>query len=274
MSVRGRAHDARRARRATPYIRLARRCGVSCLRVRRLPAPDRPARRAGIRARRRVAAPVSARRCAVAARRRARRARSAPARVARAQRRRSRRARRASGSRAAGLTAVCRCGAGYPERLRELADPPAVLHVAGDARRRSERAGRRSRSSARAAARPTASRSPARSAAAWPRRGVPVVSGMALGVDSAPPTSARSERRGRRRTGPSPCSPAAPTSPIRASRAAPARRSSSPSAAAWSSELPPGFTRRPLVLRRPQPADRRPRRADGRRRGARSARAR
>ena len=33
---------------------------------------------------------------------------------------------------AAGLTAVCRCDDGYPERLRELADPPAVIHVAGD----------------------------------------------------------------------------------------------------------------------------------------------
>src|SRR4051794_28023723 len=35
--------------------------------------------------------------------------------------------------RAAGLRAVCRCSEGYPERLRELADPPAVLHIAGDA---------------------------------------------------------------------------------------------------------------------------------------------
>src|SRR5690348_5732952 len=36
-------------------------------------------------------------------------------------------------ARAAGLRAVCRCDAGYPQRLRELADPPAVLHVTGDA---------------------------------------------------------------------------------------------------------------------------------------------
>jgi len=33
--------------------------------------------------------------------------------------------------RGAGLVAVCRCDAAYPEPLRELADPPAVLHVAG-----------------------------------------------------------------------------------------------------------------------------------------------
>ncbi len=34
--------------------------------------------------------------------------------------------------RAAGLLAVCRCDAGYPAPLGDLADPPAVLHVAGD----------------------------------------------------------------------------------------------------------------------------------------------
>ena len=34
---------------------------------------------------------------------------------------------------AAGLSAVCRCDPGYPEGLAELPDPPAVLHVLGDA---------------------------------------------------------------------------------------------------------------------------------------------
>jgi DNA processing protein len=34
--------------------------------------------------------------------------------------------------REAGLEAICRCDVTYPERLRDLADPPAVLHVAGD----------------------------------------------------------------------------------------------------------------------------------------------
>jgi DNA processing protein len=32
----------------------------------------------------------------------------------------------------AGLAAVCRCEDDYPARLRDLPDPPAVLHVAGD----------------------------------------------------------------------------------------------------------------------------------------------
>jgi DNA processing protein len=31
------------------------------------------------------------------------------------------------------LLAVCRCEHGFPERLRELPDPPAVLHIAGEA---------------------------------------------------------------------------------------------------------------------------------------------
>ena len=34
--------------------------------------------------------------------------------------------------REAGLAAVCRCGDEYPARLRDLPDPPAVLHIAGD----------------------------------------------------------------------------------------------------------------------------------------------
>jgi DNA processing protein len=34
--------------------------------------------------------------------------------------------------RGAGLAAVCRCEDAYPARLRDLPDPPAVIHVAGD----------------------------------------------------------------------------------------------------------------------------------------------
>jgi DNA processing protein len=34
---------------------------------------------------------------------------------------------------AAGLSAVCRCAEGYPDGLRDLPDPPAVVHVAGRA---------------------------------------------------------------------------------------------------------------------------------------------
>ena len=33
---------------------------------------------------------------------------------------------------AAALTTICGCRDAYPERLRDLADPPAVLHVRGD----------------------------------------------------------------------------------------------------------------------------------------------
>ena len=81
------------------------------------------------------------------------------------------------------MTTVCRCRDAYPERLRDLADPPAVLHVLGSvAALQSEDAiavvGARRASSyglevARALGRGL---SAAR---------VPVVSGLALGVDSA-----------------------------------------------------------------------------------------
>jgi DNA processing protein len=81
------------------------------------------------------------------------------------------------------LTAICRCSPDYPERLRELADPPAVLHVAGDAR-----ALEPDESVAIVGARRgtdyglEVARSLGRGLAA---AGVPVVSGMAMGVDSA-----------------------------------------------------------------------------------------
>jgi DNA processing protein len=84
---------------------------------------------------------------------------------------------------AAELHTVCGCCEGYPERLRELPDPPAVLHVAG--------------SPAALAAPEAAAIVGARRATAYglevarslgrglTAAGVPVVSGMALGVDSA-----------------------------------------------------------------------------------------
>jgi DNA processing protein len=84
---------------------------------------------------------------------------------------------------AARLTAVCRCAPAYPERLRELADPPAVLHVAGD-----PRALEPDESVAIVGARRgtdyglEVARSLGRGLSA---AGVPVVSGMAMGVDSA-----------------------------------------------------------------------------------------
>ena len=73
------------------------------------------------------------------------------------------------GRRRVGLVTVCRCSDAYPERLRDLADPPAVLHVLGDPGALADRTG--SRSSAPGARPRTGSRSPARSAAGCRRRG-------------------------------------------------------------------------------------------------------
>ena len=83
---------------------------------------------------------------------------------------------------------MCRCDDGYPERLRELADPPAVLHIAGD---RTALDGENSVAIV-GARRGTSyglevSRSLGRGLAA---AGVSVVSGMAMGVDSAAHTGA------------------------------------------------------------------------------------
>lgn len=87
---------------------------------------------------------------------------------------------------AAGLEAVCRCEDVYPARLRSLAAPPAVLHVAGGLRRLGELAeaepvavvgARRASPYAMEAAR---SLSRALGVA-----GLTVVSGMAAGVDTA-----------------------------------------------------------------------------------------
>jgi len=84
---------------------------------------------------------------------------------------------------AAGLTAVCRCEAGYPERLRDLPDPPAVLHVAG-----SPAAIPRGEAVAIVGSRRATPYGLEVSTAlgrALTGAGVPVVSGMALGIDSA-----------------------------------------------------------------------------------------
>jgi DNA processing protein len=89
-------------------------------------------------------------------------------------------------SRAAGLETICLCDPAYPPGLRELAAPPAVLHVAGGAQRLLELVGtdavaivgsrRASRYGIEVA------RSLGRGLAL---SGVTVVSGMALGIDSA-----------------------------------------------------------------------------------------
>jgi DNA processing protein len=86
----------------------------------------------------------------------------------------------------AGLDAICRCDPGYPLRLRGLAAPPAVLHVAGGLDRflglaaadpvavvGSRRGSAYGEEVARSLGRGLAS------------AGVTVISGMALGVDSA-----------------------------------------------------------------------------------------
>src|SRR4051794_15461871 len=87
---------------------------------------------------------------------------------------------------AAGLTAVCRCNAGYPEALRGLPDAPAVLHLAGAPETFSA-----------LVAQPAVAVVGARRGSAYELEvaralgrglssaGVTVVSGMALGVDSA-----------------------------------------------------------------------------------------
>ena len=88
----------------------------------------------------------------------------------------------------AGLDAVCRHGSDYPQRLRQAADAPAVLHVAGDRARLAAIAGDDAPAVAIVGARRAGhdglevARGLGRGLAA---AGVTVVSGMALGVDSA-----------------------------------------------------------------------------------------
>jgi DNA processing protein len=90
--------------------------------------------------------------------------------------------------RAARLDAVCRHDADYPPRLEQAADAPAVLHVAGDRARLAALAGEGAPAVAIVGARRAGhdalevARGLGRGLAA---AGVTVVSGMALGVDSA-----------------------------------------------------------------------------------------
>jgi DNA processing protein len=83
----------------------------------------------------------------------------------------------------AGLAAICRCDDGYPERLRDLADPPAVLHIAGDP----DRVGDPDSVAVVGARRATPyGLTVARELGfGLSAAGVHVVSGLALGVDSA-----------------------------------------------------------------------------------------
>ena len=84
---------------------------------------------------------------------------------------------------AAGLTAVCRCASGYPERLRELPDPPAVLHVAGSLAALPAAEAVAIVGSRRAT--PYGLEVASALGRALTAAGVPVISGMALGIDSA-----------------------------------------------------------------------------------------
>lgn len=83
---------------------------------------------------------------------------------------------------AAGLGAICRCAAPYPVGLLELPDPPAVLHVLGDAGVLTDDGvalvGARDAS-------PYGEEISRRLARSLAIAGVTVVSGMAMGVDAA-----------------------------------------------------------------------------------------
>lgn len=87
---------------------------------------------------------------------------------------------------AAGLALICRCDPGYPPSLHALGDQPPMLHVAGSASRLLEltRGPAVAVVGARRAS-PYALEVAASLARGLGRAGVTVVSGMALGVDSA-----------------------------------------------------------------------------------------
>lgn len=81
------------------------------------------------------------------------------------------------------LAAVCRCSEAYPRGLRELLDPPAVLHVAGRAEALQDEDGVAVVGARRAS--PYGLEVAHGLGRALSSAGAPVVSGMALGVDSA-----------------------------------------------------------------------------------------
>jgi DNA processing protein len=86
----------------------------------------------------------------------------------------------------AGLEAVCRCSPAYPDRLRELAAPPAVLHVAGGVDRLGElSAGQPVAVVGARQASPYGLEIAGALGRGLGSAGVTVVSGMARGIDSA-----------------------------------------------------------------------------------------
>ena len=140
----------------------------------------------------------------------------------------------AGGAARRGPGVVCRCDdalpgrgcASWPTRRRCCTSPAGCRALATRTRWRS---------SARGGRRRTGSRSPRALGRGLSAAGVPVVSGLALGVDSAAHAGAL-RRRGRRW---SRCWPAAPTSRTRRASASCTRRSSRRGCVV--SELPPGF---------------------------------
>src|SRR4051794_19892414 len=86
-------------------------------------------------------------------------------------------------ARTANLATICHCNAAYPGRLRDLEDPPAVLHVLGDHDALQDPDGVAVVGARRASAYGLdIARAIGRGLSA---AGVPVVSGLALGIDSA-----------------------------------------------------------------------------------------
>jgi DNA processing protein len=106
----------------------------------------------------------------------------------------------ASDHRRLGVESVCRHDPAYPARLRELGDPPAVLHVLGGAERLAAVLGPAgdaptvSMVGSRRGPRDTTENA-RRFAEAFARAGWTVVSGMALGVDAASHEGALAGRR-------------------------------------------------------------------------------
>jgi DNA processing protein len=87
---------------------------------------------------------------------------------------------------AAGIESICRCQSRYPIRLRALAGPPAVLHVAGGLERFLELADEDPVAIVGARRASPYGLEVARSLGrGLARSGVTVISGMALGIDSA-----------------------------------------------------------------------------------------
>lgn len=99
--------------------------------------------------------------------------------------------------RAAGLAALCRCEDRYPARLWDLEAPPAVLHIAGGLERMVDLVGEEPVAVVGARRASPYGLEVARSLARnLSRAGVTVISGMALGVDSAAHSGALSAPTG------------------------------------------------------------------------------